>query len=204
MAYDKIIWQNEITPVNADNLNHMEDGIANTAEAADMLDNKVASIETTIDGLLNMFYPVGSYYETSKSQSEFDPNTAWGGTWVLEEEGKVHIGAGENKTLGTSGGAETHVHSTGNHTLTVNELPAHSHGFGQQGGYIAWSPAQPYNDNCDLAGGNDFFQPYTSQKWHAIQTTLNTGSGWGHNHGNTGSSSNMMPYIVVNRWHRTA
>ena len=31
MSYNKIIWQNspsEATPINADNLNHMDDGIA--------------------------------------------------------------------------------------------------------------------------------------------------------------------------------
>ena len=29
--------------------------------------------------VFDTFYPVGSYYETS--DSTFDPNTAWGGTW---------------------------------------------------------------------------------------------------------------------------
>ena len=32
-------------------------------------------------GILDLFYPVGSYYETS--DSTFDPNVTWGGTWVL-------------------------------------------------------------------------------------------------------------------------
>ena len=29
-----------------------------------------------LTGLLNLFYPVGSYYETS--DTNFDPNTKWG------------------------------------------------------------------------------------------------------------------------------
>ena len=33
--------------------------------------------------MLNYIYPVGSYYETS--DSIFDPNTAWGGTWTSEQ-----------------------------------------------------------------------------------------------------------------------
>ena len=30
---------------------------------------------------VDMFFPVGSYYETS--DASFDPNVSWGGTWVL-------------------------------------------------------------------------------------------------------------------------
>ena len=36
----------------------------------------------------DMIYPVGSYYETS--DTSFDPNTAWGGTWSFETEGQVN------------------------------------------------------------------------------------------------------------------
>lgn len=38
--------------------------------------------QSTVGGgnsIFDMFYPVGSYFETS--DSTFDPNTAWGGTW---------------------------------------------------------------------------------------------------------------------------
>lgn len=38
--------------------------------------------QSTVGGgnnIFDTFYPVGSYYETS--DSTFDPNTAWGGTW---------------------------------------------------------------------------------------------------------------------------
>ena len=54
------------------------------------------------DQLLDMFYPVGSYYETSKSTSEFNPNIAWGGTWELESGGRVHVGAGANEANTTN------------------------------------------------------------------------------------------------------
>ncbi len=37
----------------------------------------------TPDDTLDKFYPVGSYYETS--DTTFNPNTAWGGTWVEVE-----------------------------------------------------------------------------------------------------------------------
>lgn len=35
---------------------------------------------------VSIFYPVGSYYETS--DTSFNPNTAWGGTWILEASNK--------------------------------------------------------------------------------------------------------------------
>lgn len=42
--------------------------------------------QSTVGGGNNIFdiiYPIGSYYETS--DSTFDPNTAWGGTWTSEQ-----------------------------------------------------------------------------------------------------------------------
>ena len=43
-------------------------------------------------------YPVGSYYETS--DANFNPNTAWGGTWVLETKcHNIHTCFGDNNGL---------------------------------------------------------------------------------------------------------
>lgn len=46
-------------------------------------DLSIAMIETKLSkfekGLLDLFYPVGSYYENS--ESDFNPNKVWGGTW---------------------------------------------------------------------------------------------------------------------------
>lgn len=57
--------------------------------------------------MLNLFYPVGSYYETSNTS--FDPNTAWGGTWVEDTAGRVLVAVdtGTFDTVGDTGGAET-------------------------------------------------------------------------------------------------
>ena len=70
------------------------------------------------------FYPVGSYYETS--DTSFNPNTTWGGTWTLETEGQVHVSAGS--TYGING-ALTNTSDGGEktHTLSVNEMPSHTH-----------------------------------------------------------------------------
>lgn len=137
--------------------------------------------------LFDFVYPVGSYYETS--DTTFDPNVTWGGTWALETEGQVHVSSGTNYAVS---GALTNTSDGGeeNHTLTVNELAKHSHRIlqannsGTAGTWVtnasttntrkvAYQGGQTYSDVIELSGGS---QP------HNI----------------------MQPYIVVNRWHRTA
>lgn len=131
-----------------------------------------------IDGrqaLIN--YPIGSYYETSNA--EFDPNLAWGGTWVLETAGLVHIGAGTGYTLGATGGEATV-------TLTTNQIPSHQHSYPQQ-------PNASYKV-ADSASSSAYFP--NANATPTQEQTSSTGGGQAHN--------NMQPYVVVNRWHRTA
>lgn len=129
------------------------------------------------DGLLDFFYPVGCFFETS--DTEFNPNKAWGGKWELESEGLVHIGAGQSYTAGDTGGTPTV-------TLDVTQIPSHSHGYQKPvlmygvGGNMSWGSATDTN-----AKGSD--------QWGY----------WGvENAGGGGSHNNMQPYVVVNRWHR--
>lgn len=124
-------------------------------------------------GILDVFYPVGSYYETS--DTSFNPNITWGGTCVLETEGQVHVSAGENYEVGDTGGEATH-------TLTINEMPSHDHT--QSGGWGAGS----------LGAG--YFRVDTNSPKTIWSNVAAKGGGQAHN--------NMPPYIVVNRWHRTA
>lgn len=128
--------------------------------------------------LIDLFYPIGSYYETSNSS--FDPNTTWGGTWVLESGGNFHIAAGNGYPVGTTGGEATH-------TLTTDEIPAHSHTV---------AVAYPFT-----AGGAKPFVPYasnTTEYGSGYSNVVKTSGGSGHAH------NNIPPYVAVNRWHRTA
>ena len=113
---------------------------------------RTMSAANTKAGLLDLFYPVGSYYETS--DTTFDPNTAWGGTWHLEVAGQVHVSGGTDYSVnftntdtvnsdGTVGATQDgspdaiipyHNHTfngnalgTHDHTFTGNALPGHSH-----------------------------------------------------------------------------
>ena len=177
---------------------------------------------------LDLFYPVGSYYETS--DSSFDPNTKWGGTWVLEAEGKVHVSAGSNYTINSTGGVATRNYtpagSVGNTTLTTAQMPSHAHSVNafytaasdishthycpNSAGYV-WVAAGSshacaiYNDGSYTSG----MSAHSTDHKHQVpaHNTNNSGNTKPHNHGFTGTAATIdvrQPYIVVNRWHRTA
>lgn len=157
--------------------------------------------------MLDMFYPVGSYYETS--DTSFNPNSAWGGTWVEDDAGLVLVSAGTYDSItyaaNNKGGERTHIltpdetasksHShtysksntaTNNTTLTLNQIPSHE-------GHL------PVNSGSHTgygnAGGKYLPQaafPYTygstGRGWDVqggemTPTGINTGGGQGHNHG---------------------
>lgn len=143
-----------------------------------------------VRALFDFIHPVGSYYETS--DTSFNPNTTWGGTWVLETEGQVHVSAGTNYAVN---GAFANASDGGEseHTLTIAEMPSHAHwqsqsfdkvdSYTQAGGYLQYQTKAVSGTTGGVSGG------YPGGK------SL-TGGGQAHN--------NMQPYIIVNRWHRTA
>jgi hypothetical protein len=75
---------------------------------------KTLSKQTVVD----VVYPVGSIYIATVSTN---PADLFGvGTWERIGAGRTLIDAGGSFPAGTTGGSDTH-------TLTVNEMPAHSH-----------------------------------------------------------------------------
>ena len=118
MNYTKTSWENDITPVSAENMN---------------------KIENQLKALTDAIYPVGSIY---MSMSSTNPSNLFGGTWERIGVGRTLISAGgddnavvdENNYTGRGTNiAETHWFPVGekvgeiNHTLTVTEMPAHNH-----------------------------------------------------------------------------
>lgn len=61
---------------------HMNSEDMTSQEVNDFVDG----LNVSGGGLLNMFYPVGSIYQTI--DDGFNPNIRWGGTWELIEEGR--------------------------------------------------------------------------------------------------------------------
>lgn len=127
--------------------------------------------------IMDLFYPVGTYYETSNV--DFDPNVAWGGTWVLDSQGKVTVSQdttdSDFDTLGETGGEKTHQ-------LTISEMPAHTHTA--KGNILGGVGTAPANMRTDGGAWN-----------YSDQILYNTGGNGAHN--------NLQPYVVVKRWHRT-
>lgn len=92
----------------------------------------VTITERSVKQLIDIIYPVGSFYETTNIS--FNPNTAWTGTtWVKITDGRVLIAGGGDYNVGTNYGEKTHKITTSempqhNHTATTGNAGAHNHG----------------------------------------------------------------------------
>jgi hypothetical protein len=134
-----------------------------------------AYVDTAISNVdLDSIYPVGSIYMNATSST--NPATLIGfGTWIAFGAGRVPVGIDSSDTdfdtAEETGGAKTH-------TLTVDEIPAHTHSVPNSG-------SQNNSFDSGTTVGND-----------VTGTSGSTGGGSAHN--------NLQPYIVVYMWKRTA
>jgi len=148
-----------------------------------------AFVKASSDALNAAAYPVGAIFTTTVAYADSAAVvTAIGGTtWAAFGAGKVLVGLDSGDTdfdaASETGGAKTASGTTGSHTLTTGEMPAHTHTVtvtqntsGSQYGY-------------GTPGGGSI-------------TSSSTGGGGGHTH--TLSNSIVQPYIVVYFWKRTA
>lgn len=209
-----------------------EYGKANKTEIKDIgamsanveeISNNIKYIDKKISDLLNMFYPVGSVYETM--DSSFDPNKKWGGTWV-RIKGRVLVGVDENDAYFDV------PEKTGGYkkpSIKVENLPSHSHDVkvgvtinetklegganniaGQDGN---WGVTAQGNGIVTNKGDTNGFYPSTrktTEKYHdgfwinathkhTASTTVScasTGGGKGF--------EVLQPYITCYIWKRTA
>ena len=137
-------------------------------------------------------FPIGAVYLSVDSRN---PSQIFGGKWE-QVKGRFLLGADTSYKVKNTGGNSSHNHSTGNHTLTINEIPAHNHPI-----------KAGYGDMDNLAPDSYRYQywgHYDNGWKYGDLGTGNTGGNQAHNHGNTGSSSNMPPYFVVYIWYRVA
>lgn len=136
----------------------------------------------TLTTIFNAVYPVGCYYETSNTN--FNPNNSFVGTWELEEDGTALVsnsttsGSIFNDAVGTIVGEEKHI-------LTIDEIPPHYHEFDRTKDatrLVYQNGDVPFNDG--------------SSKSAPAGNTNSVGGGQAHNI--------VQPSKIVNRWHRTA
>ena len=168
----------------------------------------VANINPAI--FLDFFYRVGSYYETS--DSTFDPNVEWGGTWVLETPGLVHVSGGTgDANYPVSGtftdanggkgkkqdGYEDAIVPTHNHDIKAQTTggPSNNTSGGQSQGHTH-SPSNATNFmyyDTDVSGnnvgrrnigsGSGSYHTWTAAKTDALKaSTVTSGASQGHTH----------------------
>lgn len=200
ISYTKTNWQDSpstATPITAAQLNRMEKGIddckglsnanelaiAANAEAIQTLESGIQLGSISISDLLLMVYPIGSIYITTSSVS---PADTLGGTWE-RIKGKFIWGIDDDETAGITGGEKTH-------TLTVGEIPEHSHNPNQ------WNIVMSPGGNTGSLGQKDVTNgsmgPYKDFASQQNYSSSATGGGQAHN--------NMPPYYGAYVWRRTA
>jgi hypothetical protein len=135
------------------------------------IDDILAAIQSVTD----IMYPVGSIF---MSISDTNPAAYFGGTWAAWGAGRVPVGidAGQTEfnTVEKTGGEKEH-------TLTTDEMPAHTH-------------TTKVNTSLTMAitAGVDSYRCTGS----SATPTGSTGGGDAHN--------NLQPYITCYMWKRIA
>lgn len=166
--------------------------------------NAVTNLQGQINSMWNKIYPVGSIYYTTNSTN---PSVLFGGTWEAYAIGRVLVGHNPNDTdfngIGETGGLKTSSYTPsgtiGNHALTVNELPDHTH----------WERIKPRSITCGAGSdGGLFTEAGATTDYYTAGVRTSSGTlGNGHSHSFTGraaSITTIQPYQVVKIWRRTA
>ena len=132
--------------------------------------------------LLEKVYPIGSYYWSEKNTS---PSDIFGGSWT-KIRGTFLFASDSNHDVGDTGGEETH-------TLTINEMPRHSHE------YEKFCYFEDISFNAPSGNWNRFPCNITnhsnSSRFLYTYSTTSVGGGCSHN--------NMPPFLTANCWKRT-
>lgn len=155
---------------------------------------RLANLEEWKNGLFDLIYPVGTYYETSDIW--FNPQAEWGGTWAMDTKGLVTVGAiedgGDSPKYGTLKLSLGSTTGEAEHTLTINEMPSHQHRLaGAEGATVmATMTNRVQSNDVDQHGGGN---------WTYDQVSMFTE--WV---GDSQSHNNVQPSIGVYRWHRIA
>lgn len=185
-------------------------------ETIDALNTELAKIQKIA------LPPVGQILMTANN---VNPGTYYSGTtWIAWGSGRVPVGVnssdGDFNTAEKTGGKKSvnlahehtvdrHVHSTGSHALTVNEIPAHGHGFSGQTSTTGnhthmyrdyYQMAQPsvgtdpgrqgVAANSDTDANPGAHTKDNGEHSHSYSgTTSSVGGNAAHSHGNTGASA---------------
>jgi hypothetical protein len=160
------------TPILADEteLNYLQGLNANVQVQLSGLAQDIIDAEAEYTN--NLYAPAGTilvFYQAT-------PPTGW--TQITADNDSLLRVVSSGVTGGSAGGTDSptnytppsHVHTTGDHVLTVAQIPPHAHTF----------PFRFIDSTGDTEGAS-------GRSDNGTTTTSSTGSGSAHNHGNTGS-----------------
>jgi len=120
-----------------------EDGLTGTAASNRAAPTVNLEGTTPYEQLLNLFYPVGCYFETE--DISFNPNIAWGGTWKKET-----IKNDQVVEEGQSGVWTYRKYESGIAECWTSEQRESAAGPNGQEGYIWWRPGPKLNFPSNL------------------------------------------------------
>lgn len=165
------------------------------------------TITMTRKEMLDKYYPVGCYFETT--DTSFNPNTALVGTWVEDDAGNVHVAAGTadgvTYTVGATGGNKdaivvSHSHTVNSHTHIIPALS----GTAASNGAHTHTPATPSNSDAGfcaqrgirgrsgtygLAAGTGLYAFASTYGYADVSVARNTASAGAHTHSVTMNAS---------------
>ena len=181
--------ESDISEIKIDSENKERDFLRENKSLKDEINNLKSKQNNDINGLKNeaemkekefqkrillKVYPIGSYYWSNNSTN---PGELFGGQWT-EINGRFLFATKSGYSCGQTGGEEKH-------TLTINEMPSHSHST------VDWARTNHGSWSHNSSGSNRTLDyrddtPYSG--------TYSTGGGAAHN--------NMPPYLCAYCWRR--
>ena len=174
-------------------------------EKVDVFLDNINDLENRIETLLDMFYPIGSIYQSTKN---IDPNTVIGGTWQ-KIEGQFLFASSSKYSLGSVGGIDKN-------TLVANNIPLLSVTTkinqttlkGAFANFAAQSSGQGPTASgiCEVYLSGDYGGYGTSKD--GMKDSVRIDASHSHTATSTAGNSspqaieNMPPYKVINMWER--
>lgn len=183
-------WHIKIAGVNQNDLTVIKEDISQlqteTTQLNDDVTKLMGAFTSVTDLTKQLFLLMHRVGDIIFSTSDENPSTIYGGTWVAWGKGQVPVG------VDTSDSDFNTVEKTGGekeHTLTVDEMPSHSH-------------IQTWNSNIMVGGGSGGESTngsYLNEGGNGTYPATLT-----NNVGNSHSHNNLQPYITCYMWKRTA
>lgn len=180
------------------------------------VDERLKWLYDEMQATAGKLYPIGSVYISFNSTN---PSTLFGGTWTRLKD-RFLLASGDSYAPNTTGGSATK-------TLTINNLPSHTHSCGSAGAHThtrgTMNITGTFGGAIDTADWSGAFYKISNiprmndADGHHMKTGFDASRSWtgatssngAHTHtiGSTGSAlplNIMPPYQTVYMWRRTA